>query len=401
MFYLNSLLPLLVLSASSGLANPLPQSQSQSTTDTLASSTAESPASSTASGYPTSIAAESLTQSTDTSSSSAASSASGSDSGSSVVAVQTGTETSSAASGSQSPADIYSHDTLEGVQLKSDSWKDKCLSPDPREELRAGMPVDLYPCVNVTDPTYNARAWNVVPGAGALVVTGSDFALDAGGVDAGVNSSLVLKKSENCSPLQSWYATNDMRIAITGSGICLTDDRDLDGTGPDTDLGVVLYNCTDQNTDQMFLTINATDQTHVPIRPVRSDYTPGVDLPSTSPNALAAVQTDSNTNVTGTASTASAVYATDSATSATAYPSSAVSVSSVVAVDTDSDTATGTTSQYTSVFISVPTGSATGSATDSATNSATGSATDSATDSATSTQSSISTSESGSESGST
>ncbi|WVQ64628.1 uncharacterized protein L199_002795 [Kwoniella botswanensis] len=337
MLYLAALLPFLALSAPV-LAKPLPSGE-----ESAASLTESTAASTVASGYPSSIAAETLTES-------ASSSEPSSSSPSSVVAVDTSTgsengttATSTAADAAQSTIDIYSHETVHNVQIQA--YRDtKCLSPDPREELKAGAPVDLYPCVNSEDSSKNARAWDVVPGEGALVLSGTNFALDAGGVNASANSSLVLKESQNCEPLQAWYVTNDARIAIAGQGLCLTEDKDTDGSGPDEDKGIILFDCSDENTDQMFFTINKDNQDLIPIAPPNANYT-AIDGSSTSSAAsgsgIAAVQTDLTTSAgsestsvvsTTSESAVSASEATTTSGSATSDEVTSVSASSSEAI---------------------------------------------------------------------
>ncbi|OCF71362.1 hypothetical protein I204_07989 [Kwoniella mangroviensis CBS 8886] len=355
MLCLAALLPFLALSASV-LAKPLPSGE-----ESVTSSTESTVASTVASGYPSSIAAETLTES-------ASSSEPSSSSPSSVVAVDTSTgsedgtsATSTAPDPAQSTIDIYSHETVHNVQIQA--YRDtKCLSPDPREELKAGAPVDLYPCVDPADPSKSARAWDVVPGEGALVLSGTNFALDAGGVNASANSSLVLKESQNCEPLQAWYVTNDARIAIAGQGLCLTEDKDTDGSGPDEDKGIILFDCTDENTDQMFFTINKDNQDLVAIAPPDANYTAiagsssAPALASASGTSLAAVQTDLTTSAGSEAtptsesavpstfaSAVSASEATTASESATSAEVTSVPVSSSEAVS-DSESANETAS---------------------------------------------------------
>ncbi|WWD06019.1 hypothetical protein V865_004104 [Kwoniella europaea PYCC6329] len=350
MLNLAALLPFLALSAPV-LAKPLPSGE-----ESAASSTESTLSSMAVSGYPSSIAAETLTES-------ASSSEPSSSSPSSVVAVDTSTgsengttATSTAADSAQSTIDIYSHETVHNVQIQA--YRDtKCLSPDPREELKAGAPVDLYPCVNSEDPSKNARAWDVVPGEGALVLSGTNFALDAGGVNASANSSLVLKESQNCEPLQAWYVTNDSRIAIAGQGLCLTEDKDTDGSGPDEDKGIILFDCSDENTDQNL----------VPIAPPDANYTAvggsSSAQASASGTGLAAVQTDLTTSAgsESTSTSESAVFSTSesavSASEATSTSGSATSVE-VTSVSASSSEAVSTSESVSeSASTSLPTAS--------------------------------------------
>nr|XP_019014343.1 uncharacterized protein I206_00425 [Kwoniella pini CBS 10737]OCF53124.1 hypothetical protein I206_00425 [Kwoniella pini CBS 10737] len=287
MFNLVTLLPLLAL-IKSGQAKPLPQAGDVGT--------ATSTNSSAHAGYPPATSSASTTVNTNPASGQP------SETSNNLVAVDQSTPTDS----------IYSNATLHGVQIQS--YRDgKCLSPDPRTTLQDGLPVDLYPCVN-SDNTSVALAWDITPGVGSLIISGTDFALVADEDDIENPNALVLKQSCGCEDLTPWYTTNDGRISIYGAGVCLTEDKDTDKSGPDQDLGIVLYKCTDQDTDQMFLTINNSTHDLEPIVPPNAEYSAARE------SAIAAAQTGTMTapGEAGTTSSKDAgQIAADTATTST------------------------------------------------------------------------------------
>ncbi|WRT63112.1 uncharacterized protein IL334_000015 [Kwoniella shivajii] len=108
-----------------------------------------------------------------------------------------------------------------------------CLSPK-------GSPLAWTNGVQVTTVECNtAVEWDINPGAGSIIVSGTDLALDAG---SGDNNSLAVKIWQSYPSLfqQTWYLTNDDRIAIAGGTQCL----DEGVNGPQT------YVCTTGNTNQ-------------------------------------------------------------------------------------------------------------------------------------------------------
>ncbi|WRT63471.1 uncharacterized protein IL334_000376 [Kwoniella shivajii] len=325
MFSSYALLPLLVL-ASSGLAKPLPQD----TENGQAGSDTSGVASSTQSSQATDDGSSSVPASTTGGSTSASATASGGVDG-----------TTAYDSSSSIPIDIYAHEPVYGVQVQS-IRDEKCFSPrpaDPLESLTTGTPVDLYPCVDAQNPANNSRTWDVVPGEGAFILNGTNFALDAVQDSTGIYQ-LQLKEFCNCHEPEQFYVTNDLRIALNGTGQCLTVDEDTDAEGPDEALGLILYNCTDQNTDQMFITIDKTDQDYVAIAPPTNSYVaqqeskiqaaksqtdPAVIAAQTTQTAQTAQgsSTATDTNVAASAADATLASATDSGASGSATGSAA------------------------------------------------------------------------------
>ncbi|KAK8847670.1 hypothetical protein IAR55_005529 [Kwoniella newhampshirensis] len=82
--------------------------------------------------------------------------------------------------------------------------------------------------------------WDINPGSGSLVLSGTTLALDAG---TGTENKEIVKLWTSYPGLyqQTWYLTTDDRIAITGGNQCLDEGPD----GPQT------YQCTTGNTNQI------------------------------------------------------------------------------------------------------------------------------------------------------
>ena len=91
----------------------------------------------------------------------------------------------------------------------------------------------------VTKDCATATRWDISPGSGSVIVSGSNFALDAG-VPQGNNMYAKVWQSYPGSQQQTWFLTADNRIAVTGGNQCL----DQGDNGPQT------YQCTNGNTNQ-------------------------------------------------------------------------------------------------------------------------------------------------------
>nr|XP_031860805.1 uncharacterized protein CI109_003849 [Kwoniella shandongensis]KAA5527877.1 hypothetical protein CI109_003849 [Kwoniella shandongensis] len=129
------------------------------------------------------------------------------------------------------------------VKLKS-FRTGQCLSPIGRV-LADGVPVGTIDCSQ-------ARSWDISPGSGSVLISGTNYALDAGDGRTN-NEKLKIWTSYPGLFQQTWYLTNDDRIAITGGNQCLDQGDD----GPQT------YQCTTGNTNQIW-----TVQTPTPEPPV-------------------------------------------------------------------------------------------------------------------------------------
>ncbi|EIW71520.1 hypothetical protein TREMEDRAFT_27944 [Tremella mesenterica DSM 1558] len=141
---------------------------------------------------------------------------------------------------------VYKRYTSQRIQ--SVSQKGQCLSPVgwPNVTLSNGVQVGSVDCDQ-------APGWDISPGSGSVILSGTNYALDAG---TGKDNNEIVKIWQSYPGLfqQTWYLTPDSRIAITGGNQCL----DQGPVGPQT------YQCTTGNTNQgecfthSFLTCSAS-----------------------------------------------------------------------------------------------------------------------------------------------
>ncbi|WVN87628.1 uncharacterized protein L203_102811 [Cryptococcus depauperatus CBS 7841] len=119
-----------------------------------------------------------------------------------------------------------------GVKIQA-GRNGKCLSPVSANYAN-GVQVTTVGCDQ-------AHRWDINPGSGSVILTGTNFALDAG---TGADNNEIVKLWQSYPGLfqQTWYLTDDRRIAITGGNQCL-DEGD---NGPQT------YQCTTGNTNQVW-----------------------------------------------------------------------------------------------------------------------------------------------------
>lgn len=111
----------------------------------------------------------------------------------------------------------------------------KCLGAATKPYV--GAPVASVDCVNTGYATY----WDINPGSGSVILSGTDLALDAGSTP-GNNGALKVWTSYPGLYQQTWFLTGDNRIAITGGNQCLDEG----------DNGIQTYQCTTGNTNQVF-----------------------------------------------------------------------------------------------------------------------------------------------------
>ncbi|WWC62264.1 uncharacterized protein I303_104860 [Kwoniella dejecticola CBS 10117] len=83
--------------------------------------------------------------------------------------------------------------------------------------------------------------WDINPGSGSVILSGTGLALDAG-TNPGNNGALKVWTSYPGLYQQTWYLTGDNRIAITGGNQCLDEGVN----------GIQTYQCTTGNTNQVF-----------------------------------------------------------------------------------------------------------------------------------------------------
>ena len=91
----------------------------------------------------------------------------------------------------------------------------------------------------VTRDCVAATRWDISPGSGSVIVSSTNYALDAG-VPQGNNNPAKVWQSYSGSQQQTWSLTSDNHIAVTGGNQCL----DMGPSGPQT------YQCTYGNTNQ-------------------------------------------------------------------------------------------------------------------------------------------------------
>ncbi|WWC57488.1 uncharacterized protein I303_100020 [Kwoniella dejecticola CBS 10117] len=126
--------------------------------------------------------------------------------------------------------------------IKIQSYRSlRCLSP-------VGRPSDWKDGTRVTSvPCETAVKWDVSPGSGSILISGTNWALDAG---TGDQDNAIIKIWHSYPGLfqQTWYLTDDNRIAITGGSQCLDEGQN----GPQT------YTCVTGNTNQVWTILGAS-----------------------------------------------------------------------------------------------------------------------------------------------
>ncbi|KAF9446432.1 carbohydrate-binding module family 13 protein, partial [Macrolepiota fuliginosa MF-IS2] len=105
-----------------------------------------------------------------------------------------------------------------------------------------GTPVEIYDC-NGT----NAQNWVIQPGTTRVKVAGQNFCLDAG-ADPLDGTKMKIWTCYPDLPAQTWYYTDDKRIALKHQGQCL----DLtDGSSKDYNV-MQVWKCTNGNMNQIW-----------------------------------------------------------------------------------------------------------------------------------------------------
>ncbi|KXN87394.1 Endo-1,4-beta-xylanase A [Leucoagaricus sp. SymC.cos] len=119
--------------------------------------------------------------------------------------------------------------------------EDKCL--DVRESGFAdGTPVDIFDC-NGTP----AQNWVIQPGTTQVKLAGYNLCLDAG-VNPMNGTKMKIWTCYPGLPAQTWYYTDDKRIALKGKGFCL----DLTNGSSENFNVVQVWKCTNGNTNQIW-----------------------------------------------------------------------------------------------------------------------------------------------------
>ena len=130
-----------------------------------------------------------------------------------------------------------------------------CL--DVQGNVRAnGTPVQVYEC-NGT----GAQQWTVKKGSGAVQLAGTNYCLDAGS-NPGNGIKMKIWQCYSGIPAQSWYYTDDNRIAVEGKGQCL----DLtDGKASNANI-LQTWECSTGNNNQAWTTSSAPSRRSGPAR---------------------------------------------------------------------------------------------------------------------------------------
>ncbi|WWC59783.1 uncharacterized protein I303_102345 [Kwoniella dejecticola CBS 10117] len=142
-----------------------------------------------------------------------------------------------------SPLDLNKRYTSVRIQSYRDG---KCLTPSGSAWTN-GTPVVAVNCSQ-------AARWNINPGSGSVILYGTNYALDAG-LGTQNNEGVKLWTSYPGLFQQTWYLTNDNRIALSGGNQCL--DEGLNG--PQT------YQCTTGNTNQIWYILQGNNLGATPV----------------------------------------------------------------------------------------------------------------------------------------
>ncbi|WWD00902.1 hypothetical protein V866_007840 [Kwoniella sp. B9012] len=130
------------------------------------------------------------------------------------------------------------------IRIKS-YRNNECLHPLGQQSTWAsGTRVGTTPCER-------AALWNANPGSGSVNLYNTDLALDAGtGRDN--NEPVQLATSWPGTFQQTWYWTDDNRLAITGGVQCLDQGNEAEGTQT--------WRCTTGNTNQIWTLLTPTPE---------------------------------------------------------------------------------------------------------------------------------------------
>ncbi|WVQ64200.1 uncharacterized protein L199_002362 [Kwoniella botswanensis] len=159
------------------------------------------------------------------------------------------------------PSTLASPLTKRYSSVKIQSYRSlKCLSPVALPaEWEDGTRVTTVNCTSAVE-------WDINPGSDSILISGTNWALDAG---TGDQDTAIIKIWQSYPGLfqQTWYLTDDDRIAITGGTQCL--DEGING--PQT------YTCIDGNTNQVWNIIGTTPSVpgvspSIPSGPVYVDH---------------------------------------------------------------------------------------------------------------------------------
>ncbi|KAI5829926.1 ricin B-like lectin [Schizophyllum commune Tattone D] len=130
--------------------------------------------------------------------------------------------------------------TTQGQVLHPNGNTEKCL--EVYGNIANGSPIEIADCVGT-----DHQNWVLSRGSTAVKLAGTNFCLDAG-EDIGNGATMKLWQCYEGLAQQTFYYTDDSRIAVEGKGQC------LDLTGGILEDGNVMqtWACTDGNTNQIW-----------------------------------------------------------------------------------------------------------------------------------------------------
>ncbi|ORY27665.1 hypothetical protein BCR39DRAFT_537800 [Naematelia encephala] len=198
-----------------------------------------------------------------------------------------------------------------------------CLTPavpfSAKSSISDGVPVISADCST-------AYTWDISEGSSSVILSGTNFALDAGSYP-GNNGGLKVWTSYPGLYQQTWYLTTDNRIAITGGDQCLDE-----GTN-----GLQTYQCTTGNTNQIFYhkaggssvsassSSQSTSSTSSRTSSVSSSSTSSHVSSSTSKSASSSITSHASSSTSKSASSSKSSSITSHVSSSTSKPVSSSS----------------------------------------------------------------------------
>ncbi|KAF9443177.1 carbohydrate-binding module family 13 protein [Macrolepiota fuliginosa MF-IS2] len=117
----------------------------------------------------------------------------------------------------------------------------KCLGVRG-DKFENGTPVQIYDCNGL-----NSQSWILERGSTKVRSAGTNFCLDAGSTP-GNAVGMKIWECYDSLPAQQWYYTDDNRVELEGTGLCL----DLTNGLAVNSNQVQTWKCTDGNTNQIW-----------------------------------------------------------------------------------------------------------------------------------------------------
>lgn len=139
--------------------------------------------------------------------------------------------------------------TSEGVQIHPNGNTGKCLDVGASTPSN-GSPVDVYDCSSARS---QQQSWTLARGSTQVQLAGTNFCLDATSGKPGDGQKMKIWQCYEGLAAQTWYYTDDNRIAVQDSGKC------LDVTDGSTSNGNVMqvWSCSSGNNNQVWTTTSS------------------------------------------------------------------------------------------------------------------------------------------------